>query len=287
MKTFRQILAGRFSRNQTNHTVKEERGKMLKMRRDRADFTLIELLVVIAIIAILAAMLLPALSKAKAKAIDMQCLNNQKQIGTLLMMYAGDNQDKLPCYTSNFYQGTKAGGQWQDVTYSLVNPKRYYSANNKDWIHYDYQGSAPTHRPFSPFACPANKRSEVKDTGGARHYIANKYVFSNPTWGGERDLYATRQLTRLKNASSVCMVMDGDRKSRSWLSVAVHMKKFINADDYASDSEAKINYGGAYRHQNNRGLNTLMADGHAKPTFAKDIPEGYGNPGGKFWIGVN
>ena len=63
---------------------------------DGPAFTLVELLVVIAILGILAALLMPALARAKAQGYQAQCVNNLKQLGTAIQMYADEHDDRLP-----------------------------------------------------------------------------------------------------------------------------------------------------------------------------------------------
>jgi prepilin-type N-terminal cleavage/methylation domain-containing protein/prepilin-type processing-associated H-X9-DG protein len=119
-----------------------------KARSLKSAFTLIELLVVIAIIAILAALLLPALSKAKDRAMAIACVANTKQMSLGFTMYAGDNGDFFPSpkfwWTGGTYinsLGLRCGGEWfagynqstwvPNTPAPLLAP---YLQNNKIWV---------------------------------------------------------------------------------------------------------------------------------------------------------
>jgi len=78
------------------------------VRQIRGQFTLIELLVVVAVIAILAAMLLPALSRARARATETLCVANMKQIGYAMHLYADDYSDEIAWFSGSGSNCTSA-----------------------------------------------------------------------------------------------------------------------------------------------------------------------------------
>ncbi len=164
-------------------------------------FTLIELLVVIAIIAILAALLLPALSKAKAKAQATYCMNNERQMSLAWMMYADDNNQKL---VPNIGQGQGAAFFNVDNTWCYGNVSLLPDETNTLWLTQSLLGAYT--KSIGVYKCPGDPGKPI-GTPRVRGIAMN--CFMNGMGGGTVAGFANcTKLSELRQPTQYFVFLD-------------------------------------------------------------------------------
>jgi len=251
-------------------------------RRDPSGFTLIELLVVIAIIAILAALLLPALSRAKERALRIQCTSDLHQVGIGALMYATDSRDYMaicglpsgqnPWQTysaARIRPGTTTvtrgfmslGLYWRTKT--VPDPKVFYCPSNKkissNWT-FDYYNQS------SPWPCTPSTSGDEQIRTGYNYYPQLRET--QALTGGDKKNYFVSRLTFTKVLLEFAEEGELNLMTRMKTS-QLDPSKSISADLMHSLDSAP------HKDKGISGLNALFGDGHVAWQSARSIPDAF------------